>query len=97
MADTAMDYEVVQGFANKFETISKNFERVSKVLQAAILILKASAFIGSFGSAALIRYLEGIKPRIDTLAKTTDEMGGDLKLAIAERKEADDAMVGHVA
>lgn len=96
MADTVMDYEVVQKYADNFQTLSENFKRVSKVLQAAILILRASAFMGSFGSEALARYLSGIKPNIDRLAATTSEMGGDLARAVAERKEADDVMVGHV-
>jgi hypothetical protein len=91
MADTAMDYEAVQGFADGFGKLSDNFKRVSKVLQAAIMILRASAFSGHFGAAALARYLSGIKPNIDRLAATCSEFDSDLRAAIAAHREADEA------
>jgi uncharacterized protein YukE len=93
MANTStMDYEAIQKISNQFGSLSDKFKKVAKVLQAAILILKASAFVGTFGSAALERYLSGILPHMNRLAGTTSEMAGDLAKAIAERKEADEAI-----
>jgi hypothetical protein len=91
MAVTVMDYEAVQGFADGFGKISESFKKVSKVLQAAITILRSSAFTGAFGTAALAQYLSGIKPTIDRLAATCSEFDTDLRAAIAAHREADEA------
>jgi hypothetical protein len=94
MEVTGMDYDAVGSIADGFGRISENFKRVSKVLQAAIAILRASAFMGAFGAAALARYLSGIKPNIDRLAATCGEFNADLRAAIATHREADEASEG---
>ncbi|NIM94891.1 MAG: hypothetical protein GTO18_14415 [Anaerolineales bacterium] len=96
MQVTGMDYDVVGKYADNFARLSETFKRVSKVLQAAIAILRASAFMGSFGSAALARYLSGIKPHIDRLAATCAEFESDLRVAIRTHQEADAAAAGEV-
>ena len=35
------------------------------------------------------RYLSNVKPRVDRLAATCEEMGGDLKATIADHQKAD--------
>jgi len=91
MTISSMDYEAVQGYADTFGKISESFKRVSKVLQAAITILRSSAFTGAFGNAALAQYLSGIKPTIDRLAATCSEFDTDLRAAIAAHRAADES------
>jgi hypothetical protein len=91
MAVTVMDPDAVLRFADRFGKISENFKRVSKVLQAAIMALRSSAFTGAFGNAALAQYLSGIKPTIDRLAATCSEFDTDLRAAVAAHREADEA------
>lgn len=94
MADTAMDYEAVQGFVDSFGEMGEVFKKVSTVLQAAITILRATAFFGAFGTAALARYLSGIKPHIDRLSATCGEFNSDLRAAMSAHVEADEAAEG---
>lgn len=89
MAEVRMDYGAVNNVANGFQQTSEMLHAVSVVLEAAIRVLQATAWI-SFGSTAFAeRYLSNIKPRVDRLAATCEEMGGDLKVAIQEHQQAD--------
>lgn len=89
MAEVSMDFDVVQSMADGFRTASETLEGVSKALEAAIAILKATAFLGLVGNAALAMYLEGIKPNVDKLAATCDELNLDLIGAIASIRDGD--------
>jgi uncharacterized protein YukE len=89
MAEVRMDYGAVNNVANGFQQTSEVLHTVSTVLEAAIHVLQATAWI-SFGSTAFAeRYLSNIKPRVDRLAATCEEMGGDLRGAIADHQKAD--------
>jgi hypothetical protein len=89
MAEVSMDFDVVQTMADGFRTASETLEAVSTALQVAIGILKATAFLGLVGNAALAMYLEGIKPNVDKLAATCDELNLDLIGAIASLRDGD--------
>ena len=89
MAEVSMDYDAVQQLADGFRDASETFEAVSKALEIAIAILKATAFFGLVGNAALAMYLEGIKPNVDRLAATCDEMNMDLIGAIVSLRDGD--------
>jgi hypothetical protein len=89
MAEVSMDFDVVQSMADGFRTASDTLQAVSTALEAAIAILKATAFLGLVGNAALAMYLEGIKPNVDRLAATCDEMNGDLIGAIVSLRDGD--------
>jgi hypothetical protein len=89
MAEVSMDYEAVQAMADGFRNSSEVLEGVSRALEAAISILKASAFFGLVGNAALAHYLEGIKPNVDRLAATCEEMNLDLIGAIVALRDGD--------
>ncbi|MBN1285487.1 MAG: WXG100 family type VII secretion target [Anaerolineae bacterium] len=89
MADFTMDYDAVEEMADGFGTASQTLEAVSIALQAAIAILEATALVGSAGSAALAAYLENIKPNVDKLAETTDELSQDLRNAVSIIRDGD--------
>ncbi len=89
MAEVSMDYDAVQQLAQGFRTSAETLEGVSKALEVAIAILKASAFFGLVGNAALAMYLEGIKPNVDKLAATCDEFNLDLLGAISAIRDGD--------
>jgi WXG100 family type VII secretion target len=89
MAEVRMDYGAVNNVANGFQQTSEVLHAVSVVLEAAIHVLQATAWI-SFGATAFAeRYLSNIKPRVDRLAASFEEMGGDLRAAIADHQRAD--------
>ena len=68
----------VRGFASKFGQISQVLSTIAKVMEALSNTLKATAFIGNVGGAALAMYLDTIKPQIQNLAQQTQQIGQDL-------------------
>ena len=93
MAEVSMDYEAVQAMADGFSAAADSLHGVSKALEIAISILKASAFFGLVGDMALAHYLEGIKPNVDRLANTCDELSHDLVGAIQYLRDGDQSAV----
>ena len=89
MAEVSMDYDAVQQMADGFHDAAETLQAVSKALEVAIAILKATAFLGLVGNAALAQYLEGIKPNVDRLAQTCDELNMDLIGAITSLRDGD--------
>jgi hypothetical protein len=89
MADVSMDYDVVQGIADGFGVAGDTLQGVSAALEAAINILRVTAFVGLVGGLALERYLSGIKPNVDKLAATCQEMQQDLIGAIVSLRDGD--------
>lgn len=73
-----MNVAAVKEMANKFNGMNDKLEQTSKTLQAAIMMLKATAFIGMGGTAAYAAYLEKLKPQIDQYAARCSEMSQDL-------------------
>lgn len=89
MAEVSMDYDAVQRMADGFNHSADVLKAVSKALEVAIGILKATAFFGLVGNLAMAHYLEGIKPNVDRLAQTCDELNLDLIGAIASLRDGD--------
>ncbi len=89
MAEVSMDFDAVQQMADGFNTASETLSAVSTALEVAIAILKATAFFGLVGNAALAMYLEGIKPNVDRLAATCEELNLDLIGAISSIRDGD--------
>jgi hypothetical protein len=89
MAEVSMDYDAVQSMADGFKASAQTLQAVSKALEVAISILKQTAMFGLIGNFALARYLEGIKPHVDKLAETCDELNMDLVGAIVSLRDGD--------
>jgi len=59
-----MDIPQVEKMAKGFGTFSDILKGVVKALEVAINLLRASAFVGLVGGAAVERYLSMVKPRV---------------------------------
>lgn len=88
-ADVRMDYEVVQAMADGFRASADQLHAVDRALEAAIVVLKASAFVGMVGNLGLAVYLENIRPHVTRLSATCDELHDDLIGAIASLRDGD--------
>jgi len=88
-AEVSMDYDAVQTMSDGFSTSCDILRGVSTALEVAIGILRATAMFGLVGNAALAQYLEGIKPNVDRLADTCEELSQDLVGAIVSLRDGD--------
>lgn len=79
-----MDPDKVAKIAQGFATFATILKVVSGILEAQIMIMKATAFIGNVGGAAVASFLKTIKPKIDKMAKQCEELSqkvdGSVKL-----------------
>jgi len=95
--ETGMRYEEVEQKAKIFDGMGDVFRAAAKALEAAIIILKATAFISLGSTEALAAYLENIKPHVEKLGNHAEELNTDLRNAIKEHREADQAAAGKFA
>jgi uncharacterized protein YukE len=84
-----MDVPAVKKMAGKFGDMEDKLRQTSKTLQAAIQMLRATAFIGLIGNAAALKYLEQLKPQIDNYAMKCHEMSADLEASAAAYERGD--------
>lgn len=82
METTYMDFDRMKQISEGFKDAAELLQKVSQALEAAMLVLKMTAFVGLVGGAALERFINIIKPRIDDLAKNFIEMSDDINGAI---------------
>jgi len=82
MDEVYMDIPAVRIVAKNFGAISEVLNMVSKVMEALMLILNTTAFIGMVGGAAVAHYIDMVKPHIDEMAKKCDELMTDLNSSI---------------
>ena len=92
--ETGMRYEEVEKNAKIFDGMGDVFRVAAKALEAAIIMLKATAFISLGSTAALAAYLEGIKPHVEKLGNLSEELNRNLLNAIKEHRQADQAAAG---
>ncbi|MCL4239250.1 MAG: hypothetical protein KJ047_13485 [Anaerolineae bacterium] len=87
--DVSMDYAVVQRLADDFRASAGTLRAVGQALEVASALLKTSAFVGMVGNLGLAMYLDNIRPHVERLAATCDELHGDLLGAIASLRDGD--------
>jgi hypothetical protein len=85
-----MDIPSVQKMAESFGNFGEILQGVAKALEAAIMVLKLSAFVGLVGGFAVERYLSMVKPRVEKMASKMVELQGDLKGAITNYQNGDE-------
>jgi hypothetical protein len=90
-----MDYQAVAGVASGFDTAAATLKVTGTILEAAIVALKAASFFTLGTTKMLEQYLANIKPRVDRLGATCEEMAGDLRAAIADHQQADTGGAGN--
>src|SRR5690606_19743407 len=80
---TFMDFDRMKQISEGFQDAADVLKKVSQALEAAMTVLKMTAFIGFVGTAAVERFISVIKPRIDELAKqfveTSDDINGAME------------------
>ena len=84
-----MDVPQVQKMADNFGTFGETLKRIAKGLETAIMVLKATAFVGMVGNLAVASFLERIKPRVEKLGEKMLELQGDVRGAIAHYTTGD--------
>lgn len=85
-----MDVDAVRGMAKNFGTIGETLQGVNKTLEALSNILRASAFVGLIGLAALAAIVDIARPQIEEMAEKCEELNDDLGVA-ADAYERGDA------
>jgi hypothetical protein len=86
-----MDVEAVQGMADSFSTMSDLLLGIERVMHAAMLTLRSTAFVGMVGGAAVERYLGTIQPLVKRLADKFHEMHLDLLSAVVYYRDGEES------
>ena len=86
-----MNVPAVERFADAFATFSDLMDEANSALEAALMILKATAFFGLVGNMALTMYLENIQPNVKALADKFRELKLDLMGAIVSYRDGDNS------
>ena len=81
----------VQRIAQGFENIANVLKAVSTALEACMMVLRATAFIGLVGGTAVERYLAAIKPEIDKMQAKCAEISGDMQASVTKWLKASEA------
>ncbi|MBW6472842.1 MAG: hypothetical protein K0B14_06940 [Anaerolineaceae bacterium] len=84
-----MDVPAVQKIASNFGKFGQTLKRIAKGLETAIMVLKATAFVGMIGNLAVASYLERIKPRVEKLAEDMIELQHDVNAAVKHYQTGD--------
>lgn len=84
-----MDYAVVTNVSKGFANANSMLNSVGKVLTIAINILRATALLSAGTSAALERYLENMKQKVEHLAQVCSEFSNDLARAVEDHQKGD--------
>ena len=90
MNEVYMDVPAVRQMAKNFQAISEVLSTVNKVLEAMLMILKTTAFIGLVGGAAVAGYIEMIKPYVENWVQQTEEISRDLNASVDAYERGDE-------
>lgn len=89
MDEVYMEVPAVRQMAKNFGTIGEVLATVNKVLEAMLMILKTTAFIGLVGGTAIAAYIEMIKPYIQDLSEKCTELNSDLDASVTAFERGD--------
>ncbi len=84
-----MDIPAVRNMSREFSRIGELLDKVNKVLEGLMMLLRSTAFIGAVGGLAVLHFIEMIKPYIANMAKKCTEIGHDLELSVAAYERGD--------
>jgi len=84
-----MDVDAVLSMADRFNQFGDVLKGVSKALEMAMITLKATAFVGLVGGAAVERYISFLKPQVDNLAVKCAELQTDILGAVVSFRDGD--------
>lgn len=95
MTVVQMDYDQITMSANGYKAAADALRGVAKALEAAIQILRASAFLSFGTTAALAQYLEGIKNALEKVAQVCEKLSKGLMQAMTDHKNGDVTTKGY--
>lgn len=85
-----MEVPAVRGMAKNFGTISDVLNGVDKALEVLSSLLKASAFVGLVGGAAVAQFIDGIRPDIHKMSQKCTELNSDLSASVDAFERGDE-------
>ena len=88
MNDVYMVPDRVRAMADRFSQFAALLKVVVGVLEAQMMILKTTAFVGLVGSVAVERYLAALKPQIEQIAQKCEEISQDMQVAVRAWEDA---------
>jgi hypothetical protein len=83
-----MDYDSVETVAKGFDTAGDILRGVDTALQALLVILRTTAFMGAVGGWAVESYISNIKPHVAKLGVMSEEYAVKLRQSIEHHKTA---------
>jgi len=89
MNEVYMEVPAVRQMAKNFQNISDVLATVNKVLEAMLMILRTTAFIGLVGGAAVEAFIEMIKPYVEQWVQKTAEISKDLDASVDAYERGD--------
>lgn len=89
MDQVMMEVPAVRKMAERFGQISEVLNNVAKMLDMLLNLLKSTAFIGEVGGAAVIQFLEVVKPQIEKMAQKCAELDKDLGASVDAYERGD--------
>jgi hypothetical protein len=84
-----MDYTVIGNVSKGFNTAHETLDATSKILEAAIEILRAAAFFSAGTTLALANYLSVIKDKVNKLSQACVYFSTNLARAIGDHQKGD--------
>ncbi|KPL91867.1 type VII secretion target [Herpetosiphon geysericola] len=88
-AKIEMNVGPVQQIAKTINTVGQVLKTVAKVLEVLSTTLKATAFIGLVGGAAVANYIDQFRPQIEKMAEKCIEITQDVNTAIKNFQNQD--------
>ena len=89
MNEIYMDPDAVTDIAKGFGAVADVLDGVSKAMEAAIDLLRLTAFIGLVGGLALERWLSVMKPQVDYLSRYCRDVSTDVNTAVKNYVQQD--------
>jgi hypothetical protein len=89
--ETYLDVPAIRNMARLFDAIGGVMRAVSAALQALMLVLQTTAFVGLVGGAAVEHYIARIQPEVKRLADLCEEMSRDVDTSVDAYERGDAA------
>jgi hypothetical protein len=84
-----MDYGTINKVAQGFSETEDALKLILRLVQAAIQVLKDTAFLSGPIGAAMLVYFETIRQKATNLQKICHEFAGDLRAAVQDHVNGD--------
>lgn len=84
-----VDFDALRSASNGFKDSAAALKVVLLTIVAVIMFLRATAFVSKFSGVLADHFENEVKPRVEKLIASFDEMAGDLLAAIDDMNKAD--------